>query len=126
MISRDEPVTQLNMISLPPMKQERLLREFGMRIHDQIVLLFRPRLSKRQLRALKTWGKREVSSVDDDPKHSRSSLEWRKFLLPQYFTDRSSIYVHRTDDGPIRIFPESAAAERDAVLKIMGTLFRKH
>ena len=128
-VSRNEPVIRLNLISLPrPASDERLLREFGIRTRYQIVLVFKPRLSEEELRELKALraGVVERARTIDDAKGSQSNRAVRKFDLPVYFDARFSIYVYRTDDGPISIYPKEAVAERDAVLGVLDALFEKY
>ena len=128
-ISRHEPVTRLNLISLPAASsEERILREFGVRTRYQIVLIFKPRLSEEELRGLKALRAAAVerAQASDDAKRSRSARAARKFDLPAYFDARLSVYVYRTDDGPIGIYPKEAAKERDAVLGIFDAMFEKY
>lgn len=127
-ISRQEPVILLNTVSLPAMQsQERLLAEFGVRSHYQIVLLFRPKLADDELQELQAVRNRAIgrARANDEPKHSRSTRAARKILLPTYSYNIWSIYVHRTDGFPLAVYPKEAAAERDAVLQGLDRLFNK-
>ncbi len=128
-ISRREPVTILNLASLPgPASDREVLEEFGRKTHYQIVLLFLPRLSREELRELQAVRTRAIerARAQDDLKGSRSARAARKVALPMYHDQRSSVYIHRTDDGPMEIYPKEAAAERDAILRALDTLFEKH
>ena len=120
-IIRDEQVTLLNLISLPPGGWDELANQRGTRTDYMITLAFRPRLSNKQIDELKVLQKKAVSAVrpDDDLKHSRTIMESEKYLIPNYYNSRFSIYLTRTDDGATKIFPESAENERDAILSIL-------
>lgn len=130
-ISRREPVTMLNLANLPARESNKeVLEGFGKKTHYQIVLLFLPRLSLEELRELQAVQTRAIerARVHDDEKASRSALAAKKVALPMYHDHSSSIYMYRTDDGPwgAAIYPEEAAAERDAILRALDTLFEKH
>lgn len=101
--------------------------QFGVKTPYQIVLLFRPGLSEQELRDLQNLRKQAIESAraNDDPKYSRSARASRKFILPTYSYQGLSIYVHRTDDGAMEIYPKQAAAERDVILKAIDEFFRK-
>ena len=119
----------LNTASLPAIaSQERLLAEFGVRTHYQIVLLFRPRLSDEELQALKAVRALAIerARANDDAKHSRAARAARKILLPAYSYSNLSIYIHRTDGFPSEIYPKEARAERDAILRALDALFGRH
>ena len=130
-ISRREPVTILNLTGLPaPASDRGVLEEFGQKTHYQIVLLFLPQLSQEELRELQAVRTRAIerARVNDDGKASRSRRAAKKVALPMYHDHSSSIYIYRTDDGPwgMAIYPEEAAAERDAILRALDTLFERH
>ena len=130
-ISRREPVTWVSLANLPAPPSDRgVLEEFGKKTHYQIVLLFLPRLSQEEWRELQAVRTRAIerARVHDDGKASRSARAAKKVALPMYHDHTSSIYIYRTDDGPwgMAIYPEEAAAERDAILRALDTLFEKH
>jgi len=127
-ICRDEQVTRLNLISLPLLKREDLLAEFGHKTDYLIVLVFRPRLSDKQVEELRSVRDHAVEKIrpEDDMKHSRTSQESRKYLVPDYFNSQFSIYLNRTDDGSSAIYPESAAKERDAILAVLSRMVERY
>ena len=126
-ITRDEQVTLLNLASLPPGGLGRLANQFGKKTDYMIILAFRPRLSDKQIDGLKALQADAVSAVrpTDDPKHSRSTLEAEKYVLPNYYNSRFSIYMTRTDDGMTKIFPVSAENERDTILAALSKMIEK-
>ena len=43
--------------------------------------------------------------------------------MPNYYNDKFSIYLYRTDSGTVAVFPKSAAEERTKILnKIFGMM----
>lgn len=127
-ISRQKPVTLLNLNNLPASdSKEELLKEFGVSTPYQIVLLLRPQLSEEDLQKLKALRAKSANHarVNDDHKFSRSARISHAFLLPSYNYYGSSVCLHRTDEGAMEIYPEKAAKERDAILKAMDEFFKK-
>ena len=121
-IARDEPVTLLNLISLPSHDYAEVLPEFGRKTDYLILLVFIPRMDDQQFLELK--GRRDAAfrkiaadrRIDGKTKYGHASQERRRNPLPDYFNSRFSAYLHRTDGPDSRVFPESAALERDAIL----------
>jgi len=126
-ISRDEQVTLVSLVSLPPAEWKELIDRFGIKTDYIILLVFRPRLSDEQIEELKKLRDQSVERIrpSDDLKHGTTGLESRKYLLPNYQNSRFSIYLSRTDDQISKIFPESVEKERDVVLSVLSKIIEK-
>jgi len=131
-IARDEQITLLNPISLPPLELEDLLREFGRKTDYLIILVFKERMTDEQYADLKAKRDKAIRKIVDNPKidgktkYSMVNREKDKYPLPMYFNSRFSIYLHRTDPPPLKVYPESAADERTKILKELLKLMRKY
>lgn len=131
-IRREQQVTLLNPISLPAMETDDLLREFGLKSDYHIVLVFKERMSDQQYAELKTRRDAAIKTIDDDPridgktKFGMLNREQQKHWLPTYFNSRYSIYLHRSDSPPLKVYPLSAAEERNRILESLSQLMKEY
>ncbi|MBN2308851.1 MAG: hypothetical protein JXR94_07780 [Candidatus Hydrogenedentes bacterium] len=137
-IFREEKVTLLNPSGLPGLPGWRgidgdeILREYGLESQYMMVLVFRPRLSDEQYAKLvesRDTALRKIGEDGDlDTKETAYNLttEKERHPIPEYFNERYSIYVHRTDRPCFLVYPEAAAQERDRILATLSQFMEKY
>jgi len=131
-ITRDQQVTLLNPISLPLMELDDVLREFGQKSDYLIILVFRERMTNKDYAELKVKRKHALKVISDNPnvdgktKYGMLNRESDKYLLPTYFNARFSIYLHRTDRPPLKVYPASASDVRAKILDSVSRVMRAY
>jgi hypothetical protein len=108
---------------------EEAVRHYGSVENYQIVLRFEPRLSDAEYEQLRL--RREpFERILNEGAHSKD--EWAKGIeefykrkVPVYFTERYSVFAEKSDNYPVRVYPESVVPECKRVLASLDSLFQR-
>jgi len=131
-IYREKKVEFLNPVSLPAKSHERLLKEYGWKESLIVKLRFVPKLHKDELQKIINIRSEQIKKIKDDitihdkSKYGLLAKIRQKFLVPQYFNTRYSIYLHRTDRGNYPFWPKEARNELQIILKKLNLLMKKY
>jgi hypothetical protein len=109
---------------------EEAVRHYGSLENYQIVLRFEPRLADAEYEELRL--RREpFETILNEGAHSKD--EWDKGIeefykrkVPVYFTERYSVFAEKSDNYPVRVYPESVVPECKRVLASLDTLFQRY
>ena len=109
---------------------EEAVRHYGSLENYQIVLRFEPRLSDAEYEELRLRREPFETSLNEGA-HSKD--EWAKGIeefykrkVPVYFTERYSVFAEKSDNYPVRVYPESVVPECKRVLASLDTLFQRY
>jgi len=109
---------------------EEAVRHYGSLENYQIVLRFEPRLSDAEYEQLRVR-RQPFERILNEGAHSKD--EWDKGIeefykrkVPVYFTERYSVFADKSDNYPVKIYPESAVPECKRVLASLDKLFQRY
>ena len=110
---------------------EEAVRHYGSLENYQIVLRFEPRLSDAEYEQLRL--RREPFERIVNGSVAQSKDEWAKGIeefykrkVPVYFRERYSVFAEKSDNYPVRVYPESVVPECKRVLASLDTLFQRY
>lgn len=110
---------------------QEAVRHYGSVENYRIVLRFEPRLSDAEYEQLRL--RREPFERIVNGSVARSKDEWAKGIeefykrkVPVYFTEKYSVFADKSDNYPVKIYPESVAPECQRVLASLDTLFQRY
>jgi len=136
-LGRDEKVWLYNPVGLPgPLgepefgEMDAVVRKYGHERGYEIKLRFEPLLSEEEYERLKREREPFEKILNEG---ARTKSEWgenideyHKHHVPVYFTDKYSVYAEKTDAYPLKVHPESVAAECKQVIASLDGLFRRY
>lgn len=129
-IMHEEPVTLLNTLSLPGSERnEAFFRTHGIQSSYLFVMKFVPRLSHEEQNALFEGRKNAVNEA----RAGRERLKpigddiYGKWFVPEYYNQRFSIDLHRTDSWPLQVVaPAGVVQERNDIFALLESLMDKY
>jgi len=78
---------------------------------------------KHDLRKNTKFSHRRAHSKDE---WAKGIEEFYKRKVPVYFTERYSVFAEKSDNYPVRVYPESVVPECKRVLASLDTLFQRY
>ena len=109
---------------------EEAVRHYGSLENYQIVLRFEPRLLAEEYEQLRVR-RQPFERILNEGAHSKDEWgkgieEFNKHKVPVYFTDRYSVFADKSDNYPVKIYPESVVPECKGVLASLDRLFQRY
>jgi hypothetical protein len=109
---------------------EENVKKYGSEEKYEIILRFEPRLSDSEFQKLKLERESYERALNEG---TRSKNEWAdgiqefyKHRVPIYVTDKYSVFAEKSDDYPVRIYPESVLPECRRVVASLDSLFQRY
>jgi hypothetical protein len=109
---------------------EERVKKYGYEERYEIRLRFEPRLTDAEFQQLQFEREPYEKILNEG---ARSKDEWasgiREFYLhkvPVYFTDKYSVFAEKSNEHPVRMYPESALTECRQVLASLDSLFQRY
>jgi len=109
---------------------EERVKKYGFEERYEIKLRLEPRLTDAELQQLQFEREPYERILNEG---ARSKTEWGfgiqefyKHKVPVYFTDKYSVFAEKSNDYPVRMYPESALTECRQVLASLDSLFQRH
>lgn len=109
---------------------EESVKRYGSLENYRIILRFAPRLSASEFEKLRLEREPFARVLNEG---GRSKSEWGKAVeefykhrVPVYVTDNYSVFAEKSDDYPVKIYPESVTAECKRVLASLDALFPRY
>lgn len=109
---------------------EERVKKYGYEERYEIRLRFEPRLTDAEFQELQSIREPYEKILNEG---ARSKTEWdfgvREFYkhkVPVYFTDKYSVFAEKSNDYPVRMYPEMVLTECKQVLASLDSLFQRY
>jgi len=131
-IQSEREVTLIGRISRPVMPggMEELARRMGQTTKYEVILSFVPRLSAAELgrlRAARSPFERILDTgAPSKLDYTKAQIGYEHHRVPTFYTDKYSIFVDRSADRFVEVYPPDAAAQVERLMEALRRLFREY